>query len=170
VSVNAAGAVVDVTIDRRWSDQLEPAQLGDAIFDAYRQARRKRDLAQIIASRRRPAVAEPRAAAGKPDIDDPRWLGWLEEYVEAANRQLDELDRIAARRSTPASRGTGRDDAGARDVSGPRRFVRLRLSGGDVTGVVVDAPGYAVQAPDAVGQDAFAAFRSAARAEGDRRR
>jgi hypothetical protein len=38
VSFNAAGTVIDVSISGTWSLRLAPSQLGDAIFEAYRQA------------------------------------------------------------------------------------------------------------------------------------
>lgn len=159
VSFNAAGTVIDVSISGSWSRRLEPSQLGDAIFEAYGRAGAK------VAAARRAGGESPGLTADHdgifergPDLDDPGWLGWVQETVGALAMRLDELERMDVTAADPsASPGTGRD------VAGPQGFVRVRLSAGAVTGVLVDAPGYAVNAPDVVAQDALGALLDGAR-------
>ena len=82
-----------------------------------------------------------------PGLTDERWLDWVRDALDRADRQL-----TAMGRARPA----------AEEITGPDRFVRVRVAGGVVTDVFIDAPHAAERAPDAVAADARSALDQAA--------
>jgi hypothetical protein len=153
VTVDVAGNVIDVSISRRWSERIPGERLGEALLQAYCRAREKWVAAAALAALREPAAESPADSSAEPydprmpDISDPRWLGWVWHSLGEAALRLDHL--TAAR---PA------DAPGERTVTGPGGYVRLEVTGGVVTGVRVDALGFAERQPDAIAADAQAAF------------
>ncbi|WIM92708.1 hypothetical protein ACTOB_004661 [Actinoplanes oblitus] len=143
VRVTAEGGVSAVEIAGRFAgvDALAAAILG-----AYRQALLKRMAARLVGDAA-PAPAARRDDA--PDVTDERWLEWVRDALDRADRQL-----TAMGRARPA----------ADEITGPGRYVRVRVAGGVVTDVFIDAPHAAERSPQAVAADARSALDRASRA------
>lgn len=153
VTVDVAGKVVDVSISRRWRERIPGERLGEALHQAYSRAHEKRVAAAALAALGEPAdeasadtSAEP-FDPRMPDISDPHWLGWVWHSLGEAALRLDDL--TAARPAGAPSE---------QSVTGPGGYVRLEVTGGAVTGVRVDALGFAERQPETVAADARAAF------------
>ncbi|BCJ48148.1 hypothetical protein GCM10010168_25080 [Actinoplanes ianthinogenes] len=133
VRVTAEGGVSGVEIAGRFPgvDALAAAILG-----AYRQALLKRMAARLVHG------AGPAAA---PDVTDERWLAWLRDALDRADRQLTAM---------------GRARPYADEFTGPGHCVRVRVAGGVVTDVFIDAP----RPPEVVAADARSALDQAAQA------
>jgi hypothetical protein len=155
VTVSPSGAILDVSISRQWTDRLPVERLGEAVLEAYFRAQEKRGASAALAAMRQSDVGGPDDAPaepydpGMPDIDDPRWLGWVWQSIDEAGLRADQL---LARRPV--------DTAAERTVAGPNGYVRVQATGPRVTAVLVDAPSVAKRNPDAVAVDARAAFEA----------
>lgn len=154
VTVDPSGAVLDVSISRRWSERLPAERLGEAVLEAYYRAHEKCGVAAALAAMERPdddsGDSESPRRSDMPDVNDPGWTDWAWSALNEASLQLREL---AARRQEriPVERM----------VTGPSGYVRVRVESSGVTAVLIDAPATAERNPEAVAVDARAALQAA---------
>ncbi|PZM96869.1 MAG: hypothetical protein DIU79_03985 [Actinobacteria bacterium] len=154
VTVSASGAVLDVSISRRWKERLPADRLGEAVLEAYYRALEKCGAAAAFAAMRRQDSdpVDPVSPQGfdMPDVRDPGWTEWAWRTLDETSRKLQELT-VRLQERAPAER----------TVSGPRGYVRVRVEGVGVTAVLIDAMTLAERDPDAVAMDARAALQAA---------
>jgi hypothetical protein len=140
VRVRAEGGVAAVEIAARWRERVEGVDgLGAAILTAYRRASRKR-MAVLLHSV---------GLAAAPEVPDGRELGRVRDALDRSERLLTAM---------------GQAWPEAAEVFGPCRYVRVRVAGGVVTDVFVDAPLAALRSPAAVAADTRRALDQAAAA------
>lgn len=122
VTVDPQGRLVDVEISRTWSERLDPATFGDALFGAYMTAMQK---ALIVESAAREEPPPPRRRQAPPAEE----LSY-EEWLAGVRADLEKMD--AALRAARASEIVAEEE---REIRGRNGYLTLVMQGGAPTGI-----------------------------------
>ncbi len=163
VTVNRAGAVIDVHVGRDWRDSLTPDRFAAALLTAYQEAASRAAQAEGLASLVRERAKSPaqlqreeelRSAqlqqelGSTPPQDDNAWLRATWEKIYEIDDRLHHLGR-ATETETQAR------------VASPYGHLTATHRGGVVTGISGDTQRLASADPHQLRTEALAIFRAA---------